>query len=77
MLYCTSMLIINRIKKHDIILCKLSHRETEHSKGFRARAHAHLIENVILLCTSIFIEKNIVDFKHFRRRIQSTWYFYV
>ncbi len=72
MLYCTSMLIINRIKKHDIILYKLSHRETEHSRSFRARAHAHLIENVILLCTSIFIKKNIVDFKHFRRRIQST-----
>ena len=73
------MLIIDRIEKHDTILCKLSHRGTEHSRGFRARAraHAHLIENVALLCTSIFIEENTVDFEHFRRRIQGTWYFYV
>ncbi len=70
MLYCTSMLIINRIKKHDIILCKHFHRELNTVKCVScARAFSSHRARSISLYEHLYRE-NIVNFKHSRRRIR-------
>ena len=70
MLYCTSMLIINRIKKHDIILCKHFHRELNTVECVScARAFSsHRARNTSLY--EHLHRENIVNFKHSRHRIR-------
>ncbi len=70
MLYCTSMLITDRIKKHDTILYKHPHRELNIVRYVScARAFSPHRARSISLYEHLHRE-NIVNFKHSRRRIR-------
>ncbi len=70
MLYCTSMLIINRIKKHDTILYEHSHRELN-TVEYVSCARAFLPHRARSISLYEHLHRgNIVDFKHSRRRIR-------
>ncbi len=70
MLYCTSMLITDRIGKHDTILCEHPHRELN-TVGCVSCARAfspHRARSTPLY--EHLHRGNTVDFKHSRRRIR-------
>ncbi len=70
MLYYTSMLITDRIKKHDTILYKHFHRELN-TVGYVSCARAFLPHRARSISLYEHLHRgNIVNFKYSRRRIR-------